>query len=221
MEILVPSEFHEKSGTGSEGCVQQVGELPANIARNDMPWEPVEWRLPSQMNCRKVWDRALTAMPGRAEIFLPFIARADVPWSDVWRGSRRSIDTDRCHRAKRYALGARRMAIAEPDELQESVGPGADGCAWQVGVPPANHRASQSASDVAVWHIRSRGEFHERTHTSNQCNPWQSLFDQSQYAEPAFRTLQNLIFLKIVVCIMARNFAAYTFSRPLVILPRH
>ena len=39
----------------------------------------------------------------------------------------------------------RRMAIAEPDELQESVGPGADGCAWQGGVPPANHRASQYA----------------------------------------------------------------------------
>ena len=30
MAIRVPSEFHEKSGTGSEGCVQQVGELPAN-----------------------------------------------------------------------------------------------------------------------------------------------------------------------------------------------
>ena len=98
------------------------------------------------------------------------------------------------------------MAIAEPDELQESVGPGADGCAWQVGVPPANHRASQSASDVAVWHIRSRGEFHERTRTSNQSNPRQSLLNQSQYAEPAFRNLQNLIFLKIVVCIMAGHF---------------
>ena len=164
MAIRVPSEFHEKSGTGSEGCVQQVGELPANIARNDMPWEPVEWRLRSQMNCRKVWDRALTAVPGRAVIFLPFIARADVPWSDVWRGSRRSMETNRCH------------------------------------------RASQSASEATVWHIRSRGEFHERTRTSNQSNPRQSLLNQSQYAEPAFRNLQNLIFLKIVVCIMAGHF---------------
>ena len=37
------------------------------------------------------------------------------------------------------------MAIAEPDELQESVGPGADGCAWQGGDLPAIHRASQYA----------------------------------------------------------------------------
>ena len=63
------------------------------------------------------------------------------------------------------------MAIAEPDELQESVGPGADGYAWQGGDLPAIHRASQSVSEVAVWHIRSRGEFHERTRTSNQSNP--------------------------------------------------
>ena len=79
MAIRVPGEFHEKSGTGSEGCVQQVGELPANIARNDMPWEPVEWRLPSQMNCRKVWDRALTAVRGRSVSFLLIIARANMP----------------------------------------------------------------------------------------------------------------------------------------------
>ena len=79
MAIWVPGEFHEKSGTGSEGCVQQVGELPANIARNDMPWEPVEWRLPSQMNCRKVWDRALTAVRGRSVSFLLIIARANMP----------------------------------------------------------------------------------------------------------------------------------------------
>ena len=37
------------------------------------------------------------------------------------------------------------MAIAEPDELQESVGPGADGYAWQGGDLPAIHRASQYA----------------------------------------------------------------------------
>ena len=52
------------------------------------------------------------------------IARADVPWSDVWRGSGRSMDTNRCHRASRCALEARRMAIAVTDELQESVGLG-------------------------------------------------------------------------------------------------
>ena len=56
--------------------------------------------------------------------FLQNIARADVPWSAVWRGSRRSMDTNRCYRASRCVLEARRMAIALSDELQESVGPG-------------------------------------------------------------------------------------------------
>ena len=37
------------------------------------------------------------------------------------------------------------MAIAVPDELQESVGPGADGCVWQFGELPANHRAGGCA----------------------------------------------------------------------------
>ena len=37
------------------------------------------------------------------------------------------------------------MAIAEPDELQESVGPGADGYARQGGDLPAIHRASRCA----------------------------------------------------------------------------
>ncbi len=56
--------------------------------------------------------------------FLLIIARADVPCGDVWRGSRRSMDTNRCHRASEYALQGRRMAIAVTDELQESVGQG-------------------------------------------------------------------------------------------------
>ena len=30
------------------------------IARADMPWRPVEWRLPCQMNCRNVRDWALS-----------------------------------------------------------------------------------------------------------------------------------------------------------------
>ena len=61
---------------------------------------------------------------GRSVIFLQTIARADVPWSAVWRGSRRSMDTNRCHRASQCALEGCRMAIAVPDELQESVGQG-------------------------------------------------------------------------------------------------
>ena len=37
------------------------------------------------------------------------------------------------------------MAIALSDDLRESVGPGAGGCAWQVGRLPAKHRASRYA----------------------------------------------------------------------------
>ena len=61
---------------------------------------------------------------GRPVVFLLIIARADEPWSAVWRGSRRSMDSNRCHRAGGCALEARRTAIAVPDELQKSVGPG-------------------------------------------------------------------------------------------------
>ena len=32
------------------------------IARADMPWRALEGRLPCQMNCRKVWDRAVTEL---------------------------------------------------------------------------------------------------------------------------------------------------------------
>ena len=53
--------------------------------------------------------------------FLQTIARANVPWSDAWRGSRCSMDTNRCHRASECALQAPRMAIAVPDDLRESV----------------------------------------------------------------------------------------------------
>ena len=69
-------------------------------------------------------NRALRTVCGRSVFFLLIIARADVPCSDVWRGSGRSMDTNRCHRASRYALEARGMAIALSDELQKSVGLG-------------------------------------------------------------------------------------------------
>ena len=61
---------------------------------------------------------------GSSATFLQNIARVDVPWSDVWRGSRRSMDTNRCHRASEDALEARGMAIAVSDELHEREGPG-------------------------------------------------------------------------------------------------
>ena len=72
-----------------------------------------------QESVRQGTNRALRAVCGRQVFFLQTIARADVPWSAVWRGSRCSIDTNRCHRASGYALEAPRMAIAVTDELQE------------------------------------------------------------------------------------------------------
>ena len=69
-------------------------------------------------------NRALRAVCVSSAIFLQTIARANVPWSDAWRGSRRSMDTNRCHRASRGVLEARRMAIALSDELQEREGLG-------------------------------------------------------------------------------------------------
>ena len=69
-------------------------------------------------------NRALRAVCGRQVFFLQTIARANVPWSDAWRGSRRSMDTNRCHRASRCALEASGMAIAVSDELQESADTG-------------------------------------------------------------------------------------------------
>ena len=112
------------------------------IARANVPCRPLEWRLPCQMICGKAWNRALTAVRGRLGFFLQIIARADMPWSDAWRGSGRSMDTNRCHRASRCALQAPRKAIALPDELQERGMQGLHGRVWQVGDLPANHRAS-------------------------------------------------------------------------------
>ena len=60
------------------------------------------------------------------------------------------MDTNRCHRASGYALEARGMAIALSDELQERGMRGLHGCAWQVGVLPANHRASRYALECCL-----------------------------------------------------------------------
>ena len=62
-------------------------------------------------------DGCVLPVGGRLGFFLQITARADVPWSDAWRGSRRSIDTNRCHRASRCALQVPRMAIAVPDDI--------------------------------------------------------------------------------------------------------
>ena len=62
------------------------------IAQADVPWRALEGRLSCQMNCRKVRERALRAVRGRSGFFLLIIARADMLWSAVWRGSLCSID---------------------------------------------------------------------------------------------------------------------------------
>ena len=49
------------------------------IAQADVPCRALEGRFGCQMNCRKVWDRALTAVCGSSETFRQIIARADVP----------------------------------------------------------------------------------------------------------------------------------------------
>ena len=54
---------------------------------------------------------------GRPVVFLLIIARADMPCSDVWRGSRRSMDTNRCHRASGYALECCLEGFAVLDRL--------------------------------------------------------------------------------------------------------
>ena len=62
------------------------------------------------------------------------------------------MDTNRCHRASEYALQSRKMAIALPDELQESEGPCTNwalravcGRSLIFGNLPENHRASECA----------------------------------------------------------------------------
>ena len=120
------------------------------IARADVPCRPLERRLPCQMICRKAWNRALTAVRGRLGFFLQITARANVPWSDAWRGSRRSMDTNQCHRASRCVLQASRMVIAVPDDFQEKGTQGLHSRVCQVGVLPAKHRASRYALECCL-----------------------------------------------------------------------
>ena len=53
------------------------------------------------------------------------------------------------------------MAIAVPGDLQESVGPGADGCVWQFGELPANHRAGEYALEAPRMAIAVPDELQE------------------------------------------------------------
>ena len=49
-------------GAMSEGVRDARWAQIDAIARADMPWRPVEWRLPCQMNCRKAEGWALTGL---------------------------------------------------------------------------------------------------------------------------------------------------------------
>ena len=99
MAIRVPGEFHEKSGPGTSGRVRPCvavrrpscktsrepicpGAMSGGvrgarwtqidaIARANVPWRPVEWRLPCQMNCMNERARAQTGL------WRPCVA---VPW---------------------------------------------------------------------------------------------------------------------------------------------
>ena len=79
------------------------------IARANVPCRPVEWRLPCQMNCRKAWNRALTAVRGRLGVFLQITARADVPWRPLERRLQCQMN---CRKAWNRALTAVRGSSA-------------------------------------------------------------------------------------------------------------
>ena len=141
-------------------------------ARADVPCRHVEWRLPCQMNCRKAWNRELTAVRGRLGFFLQITARANVPWSAVWRGSRRSMDTNRCHRASRCALQARRKAIALSDELRESVGPDSNRALRAVCVSSAIFLQTIARANVPwsdAWRGSRRSMDTNRCHRASRC----------------------------------------------------
>ena len=131
--IRVPGELQEsevpctnRALRAVRGSSMSFGELPAKHRASGYALEARRTAIALPDELQESVEQALRAVRGRSAEFLKIIARADVPWSAVWRGSRRSMDSNRCHRAGGCALEARGMAIAVPDELQESVGPGTD-----------------------------------------------------------------------------------------------
>ena len=81
-------------------------------------------------------------------LFRQIIARGNVPWRYPQRGCRRSMETNWFHRASRYALECRRMAIGTSDELHERTAQDTEGHGRQDAMSPANHRARQCALEV-------------------------------------------------------------------------
>ena len=89
------------------------------------------------------------------------------------------MDTIRCHRASEYALQSRKMAIALPDELQESEGPCTNralravcGRSLIFGNLPANHRASECALESPGRPIRVPGELQESVGPGSDGRVW-------------------------------------------------
>ena len=128
-----------------------------------MPWSAVEWRLARQMNCTNAQHRPQKATGGRMLCLRQIIARGNVPWRCVQRGCRRSMETNRFHRASRYALECRRMAIGTSDELHERTAQATEGHGRQDTMFPANHRASRYALECRRMAIGTSDELHERT----------------------------------------------------------
>ena len=103
---------------------KQIG----SIARADMPWSAVEWRLARQMNCTNEQHRPQKATGGRMQCFRQIIARGNVPWNALeWRLVRQMNCTNAQHRTQKATGGHGR----------------------QDAMSPANHRARQCALEVS------------------------------------------------------------------------
>ena len=66
-------------------CCARWTQIDA-IAQVNVPCRPLERRLPCQMICGKRERMACTAVYAKFGFFLQITARANVPWSDAWRG---------------------------------------------------------------------------------------------------------------------------------------
>ena len=115
MSIALSDELQELESLGTNraltalrGSSMSFGELPAKHRASGCALEARGMAIAVPDELQKSvglgTNRALTAVRGSSGFFLLIIARADVPWSAVWRGWRRSMDTNRCHRASGYAL---------------------------------------------------------------------------------------------------------------------
>ena len=94
---------------GADAQWKQIG----SIARADMPWSAVEWRLARQMNCTNAQHRPQKATEGRIQCFRQIIARADMPWSAVeWRLARQMNCTNAQHRPQK-ATGGRMLCLRQ------------------------------------------------------------------------------------------------------------